>query len=104
MHLNAFCTFFLNIANLCSKVRFLPRGVGREADVSALAAAFWEEAAARDIGIWVERVDSGSNWADGPTRPDEPGKSRALMELRPRRVQERVPRVPYLSGGAAPSA
>ena len=42
--------------------------VGGEDDVNAIASAFWTQAAAEDLGIWVERVESESNPADLPPR------------------------------------
>ena len=46
----------------------LTHGVGGADDVNAIASAFWTQAAAEDLGIWVERVDSESNPADLPSR------------------------------------
>ena len=69
----------------------LANGFGDDEDVCVVAAAFWERAAGGDVGVWFERVDSKSNWADGPTRPEEPQKSADLMALRPIRVTARLP-------------
>ena len=46
----------------------LTHGVGGADDVNAIASAFWTQAAAEDLGICVERVDSESNPADLPPR------------------------------------
>ena len=78
----------------------ITKGVGGEDDVNAIASAFWTQAAAEDLGIWVERVDSESNPADVPSRdtPDTPfGVTSCdfLTELGAQQLQAVPPAMPF---------
>ena len=78
----------------------ITKGVGGEDDVNAIASAFWTQAAAEDLGIWVERVDSESNPADLPSRdpPDTPfGVTSCdfLTELGAQQLQAVPPAMPF---------
>jgi len=56
------------------------------ADACALASLLWLRCAALKVNLFVQCVSSEENIADGPSRPDEPDKSRALASLAPRPV------------------
>jgi len=61
----------------------LLKGFCAAPDILAITAAFWGWAARERSSIWLSRVDSHANCADGPTRPedvDNPG-SQALRSL-----------------------
>jgi len=59
----------------------LGKGFGGKVDVSLIAGDVWERAARADISLFVARVRSNINIADGPSRPDEPGKMAELWAL-----------------------
>ena len=72
----------------------LTHGVGGEDDVNAIASAFWTQAAAEDLGICVERVDSESNPADLPSRGLY---SDFLAQLGARDLPTVRPAIPYFA-------
>jgi len=59
----------------------LSKGFGRKVDVCLIAGTVWALAARSDIALHVERVRSALNIADGPSRPDEPGKMDELLSM-----------------------
>ena len=73
----------------------LTNGFGSDSDINAVVASFWEKAAEFDIGVWFERVDTDANWADGPSRPEDPRKSVELNTLRPMRVDAKIPDISF---------
>ena len=46
----------------------LSSGYGETEDICTICETFWELAAEINCGVWMERVDSKSNIADGPSR------------------------------------
>ena len=73
----------------------LTNGFGPDEDINSVAAALWELAATFDLGVWFERVDTAANWADGPSRPENPSKSMYLNALSPMRVDASIPHLPF---------
>ena len=59
----------------------LIRGFSSAADIACIASAFWAVAAEARAAVFIDRVDSHANVADGPSRPekfDHLGDMRAL--------------------------
>ena len=52
-------------------------------DGTVVASMLWRRIAALHAAVFVDRVPSDSNVADGPTRPDKPSKSEWLFSLHP---------------------
>jgi len=61
----------------------LLKGFCAASDILAISAAFWGFVAKVQCGVWLSRVDSHANIADGPTRPDDLANSgsQALRSL-----------------------
>ena len=58
--------FVDNNPALCSLVK----GYSPAVDASELIGQFWIDIASLGVGLFVDRVESGSNLADGPSRRD----------------------------------
>ena len=70
------CTFSLDLADCAIRLFVdsdgaagaLIRGFSSADDVACVASAFWARAALSHMAVFIDRVDSKANLADGPTR------------------------------------
>ena len=60
----------------------LVKGDSSREDISELAGVFWQLAARMETSIYLDRVSTDSNPADGPSRPDKAHTYQHLKWLR----------------------